>query len=120
MPQHALKLSASQERRQAERRAIRFVAHIAEGAGKALPVKVLNISRTGFMAETGVVLKRGARIAFAAPNGETFSAIVRWAQDGRIGCAFATELGWEDLLGLGLEELDSDELPRPARRKPGR
>ena len=114
---NALKISAHEERRQAERRPIRFVAHVAEGSGRARPVQVLNISRDGFMAECALPLKRGAVISFAAPNGESFSAVIRWARDGRIGCRFAMPLEWEDLVGLGLDELDSDDIPA-APRKP--
>ena len=117
--QSALKISANAERRQAERRPIRFVAHVAEGSGRARPVQVVNVSRNGFMAECELVPKRGTVISFAAPNGESFSAVVRWARDGRIGCAFAVPLEWEDLVGLGLDELDSDDMPA-APRKPKR
>ena len=116
MAQHALKMV---ERRQGERTPIRFVAHVAEASGRARPVQVLNISREGFMARCDLPLKRGATIGFTAPNGETFSATIRWAQDGRIGCRFATPLEWEDVLGLGLDELDPDALPA-APRKPKR
>ena len=111
---HAIKPSANPDRRQGERRAIRFVAEIADGPGRALSVRVLNISRGGFMAECEGGLKLRSVISFAAPNGETFPAKVRWVKDGRIGCEFVNPLEWEDVLGLGLEELDSGELPPAA------
>ena len=57
MAQQALKMV---ERRQGERTPIRFIAHVAEGSGRARPVRVLNISREGFMAECELAPKRGA------------------------------------------------------------
>ena len=113
MSQHAFDPSAAQDRRQGERLPIRFVAQVAEGAGPAIAVQVLNLSRTGFMASCHGGPHAGAAISFAAPNGETLPATVQWAREGRIGCRFATELSWEDVLGLGLDELDSEELPEP-------
>ena len=91
-----------------------FLPSVAAGDKPWKPVSDL-----GFMAECDLAPKRGAVISFAAPNGESFSAVIRWARDGRIGCRFATPLEWEDLVGLGLDELDSDEVPA-APRKPKR
>lgn len=106
--------SQGHDRRGGERLPIRFVADIEDGSGCAVAVQVMNVSRQGFMADCGGSLPTGSTITFTAPNAETFRARVQWARDGRIGCLFEEELDWEDLLGLGLEELGSDDVPGPA------
>ena len=103
------------DRRDTDRLPICFTATIDDGAGRAVPVKVMNLSRRGFMAHCEAPLQIGAEAVFTAPNGETVAAQVRWALEGHIGCAFRDELGWEDVLGLGLEELSAGDVPEPQR-----
>ena len=103
------------ERRDVDRLPIRFTAKLDDGSGRSVPVTVMNLSRCGFMAHCETPLPIGSDATFTAPNGETFLAQVRWALEGHIGCAFHEELGWEDVLGLGLEELSAGDIPGPQR-----
>lgn len=95
--------------REVDRLGVRFTANVEAGPRGLVPVQVMNVSRRGFMALCDTPLPVGALITFTAPSGESFTAQIRWALDGRIGCRFEAELGWEDVLGLGIEELGLGE-----------
>ncbi|HEY0625554.1 MAG TPA: PilZ domain-containing protein [Allosphingosinicella sp.] len=111
---HARKFeTVAGNRRDSDRLSIRFTANVADGEGGQVAVRVINLSRQGFMADCDAGLPVGTITTFTAPNGETFSAELRWAEHGRIGCRFEQELSWEDVLGLGLEELNAGEVPGP-------
>ena len=112
---HDFASASHSERRDVDRLPICFTAELEDGSGRSVAVRVMNLSRCGFMAHCETPLPIGAATTFTAPNGERFAAQVRWALEGHIGCAFLEELGWEDVLGLGLEELSAGDVPEPQR-----
>jgi len=51
--------------------------------------RVLNLSESGFMAETTAAFDVGARVWLIIPGRERASAIVRWTAGQRLGAEFA-------------------------------
>jgi len=61
----------------------------------------LNISATGFMAETSAEYEVGARVWLLLPGRERASAVIRWTAAGRLGGEFAEPLSEEALAQIG-------------------
>ena len=59
--------------------------------------RVLNLSETGFMAETGELFEVGARVWLMLPGRDRANAVVRWVAAGKIGAEFAEPLPPEAL-----------------------
>lgn len=62
-----------------------FSSHFAEG-----DLHVVNISRLGLMARTQATLGKSERLIIQLPLCGKIEAMVRWAEDGRIGTEFLT------------------------------
>jgi hypothetical protein len=73
--------------------------------GESVIARVLNISRSGFMVESGLAVEVGDSIQVSIPDLGTFSAFVRWTRDGTIG------------LALSDDELEISKSGRPIRSK---
>ena len=80
------------DRRAAPRRAVEVEARLRELGTTGTEARVLNISETGFMAETDGDFEVGARVWLMVPGRERANAVVRWSAAGRIGAEFAEPL----------------------------
>jgi hypothetical protein len=60
---------------------------ILDEDGRPVPVKIVNITIYGFMAETAAAVSPGELIGLALPD-ETMTAEVRWADGRRFGAQF--------------------------------
>jgi hypothetical protein len=63
-------------------------AKLREPAGSSWPVKLIDLSRSGFRASWHYSLKAGDRVWLKIGDMQALSAIVRWSRDFEIGCAF--------------------------------
>jgi len=91
--------SAVADRRRADRAPVEVEARVRELGDEGCDARVLNISDTGFMAETHQDFAVGARIWLIMPGRERANALVRWSDGDRIGAEFAQPIDAADLLG---------------------
>ena len=86
------------ERRRAEREPVEVDARLRELGSEGSEARVLNISATGFMAETAAEFAVGARVWLILPGRERANAVVRWIEGDRIGAEFAEPIDTAGLL----------------------
>lgn len=85
------------DRRAAPRRPVEVEARLRELGTTGTEARVLNISETGFMAETDGDFEVGARVWLMVPGRDRANAVVRWCAAGKIGAEFAEPLSPEVL-----------------------
>jgi len=68
-----------------------------ELGASGVEARVLNISETGFMAETDAHFEVGSRVWLILPGRERASAVVKWIAGDRLGAEFAEPLSLEDM-----------------------
>jgi hypothetical protein len=78
--------------RSAERRIVNLAARLRDPGATIVDAEVRDLSTDGFMAETSLSLETGATIWLKLPGLEPQNSRVAWAEDGKIGCQFATPL----------------------------
>jgi len=86
------------DRRRAARAPVEVDARVRELGSEGCEAKVLNISATGFMAETAAEFEIGARVWLILPGRERANAVVRWCEKDRIGAEFAEPIETPGLL----------------------
>lgn len=77
------------DRRRAERLPVDLDAKLRELGNTGSEARVLNLSDTGFMAETVEEFAVGARVWLMLPGRDRANAVVRWVEAGRIGAEFS-------------------------------
>ena len=85
------------ERRRGTRFTVELDARVRELGDEGAEAKVLNISETGFMAETQTEFEVGSRIWLILPGRERANAVVRWTAGDKIGAEFAEPLILDEL-----------------------
>lgn len=90
------------ERRLKPRAPVDLEGHVREMGTTGTEARLLNISPTGFMAETAAEYEVGARVWLILPGRERASAIVRWTAAGKLGAEFAEPLSDEALGQIGV------------------
>lgn len=88
----------SDERRVASRIPVEIDARVRELGDSGTEARILNISETGFMAESAGQFEVGARVWLILPGRERANAVVKWIAGDRIGAEFAEPLAIGDLL----------------------
>ena len=88
----------SDERRVASRIPVEIDARVRELGDSGTEARILNISETGFMAESAGQFDVGARVWLILPGRERANAVVKWIAGDRIGAEFAEPLAIGDLL----------------------
>lgn len=91
------------ERRRDERIPVEMEAKVRELGMEGSEARVINLSESGFMAETPASFEVGARIWLILPGRDRASAIIRWTAGDRLGAEFAEPISVE-----GLKETDLD------------
>ena len=86
------------ERRRAAREPVAVDARVRELGSEGCGARLLNISATGFMAETAEDFEVGARVWLILPGRERANAVVRWCAGDRIGAEFAEPIDTEGVL----------------------
>jgi len=77
------------ERRRSARMPVELEAKMRELGSNGVEAKLLNISETGFMAETDAHFEVGSRVWLMLPGRERANAVVRWTAGDKIGAEFA-------------------------------
>lgn len=88
------------DRRRAARFAVEIEARVRELGETGIEARIVNISRTGFMAETDGRFEVGARVWLMLPNRERANAMVKWTAGEKLGAEFAEPISLE---GLGAQ-----------------
>lgn len=86
------------DRRVAPRLPVDIDATVRELGATGNEARVINISETGFMAETTAEFEIGARIWLLLPGRERANAVVRWTAPGKLGAEFAEPVQPEQLI----------------------
>lgn len=71
-------------------------AKMRELGENGVDAKVLNISETGFMAESEGRFEVGSRIWLMLPGRERANAVIKWTAGDKIGAEFADRISVED------------------------
>ena len=85
------------ERRRETRLPVELEARLRELGANGVEARVLNISESGFMAETDGAFEVGARVWLMLPGRDRANAVVKWVAGDRIGAEFSEPLPLEDL-----------------------
>ncbi|MEO8618462.1 MAG: PilZ domain-containing protein [Sphingomicrobium sp.] len=86
---HLVKADDDSDRRRAPRVDVKIDARVRELGTEGAEARILNLSDTGFMAESTAAFDVGARIWLLLPGRERAAAIVRWTAGNRLGAEFA-------------------------------
>ena len=85
------------ERRRASRLPVELDARVRELGTEGVEARVLNISESGFMAETEGEFEVGSRVWLMLAGRNRVNAVVKWVAGDRIGAEFAEPMPLEDL-----------------------
>lgn len=72
----------------AYRRGVSIPAALLLRDDRVLEITVRNLSPRGFMGQCGAPLEEGDRIGIDLPGYGIAPAVVRWSEDGEVGCQF--------------------------------
>ena len=89
------------ERRRVSRFPVELDARVRELGANGVEARVLNISESGFMAETDAEFEIGSRIWLMLPGRGRATAVVKWVAGEKIGAEFAEPLSLEGLRAGG-------------------
>jgi hypothetical protein len=85
------------DRRSAPRLPVEIEAKMRELGESGVDAMVLNISRSGFMAESEARFDVGTRVWLMLPGRERANAVVKWTAGDKIGAEFSEPISIEDL-----------------------
>lgn len=85
------------DRRSAPRLPVEIEAKMRELGESGVDARVLNISRSGFMAESEGRFDVGTRVWLMLPGRERANAVVKWTAGDKIGAEFSEPISIEDL-----------------------
>lgn len=104
---------AGEDQRSAPRRQLRLeTSGFVAGAGEA-NVTIHNISSTGLLLETGLVLTEREQLALDLPEAGVVSATVVWRSERLYGCSFADAIGPAALAAAQLQGFAPGTTARP-------
>ena len=89
----------SSERRRAARLPVELDATVRELGENGLEARILNISKTGFMAQSEGRFEVGSRVWLMLQGRERANAVVKWTAGDRLGAEFAEPISLDDLPG---------------------
>jgi len=87
------------DRRRASRLPVEIGARLRELGNEGCEARVVNISETGFMAETDGEFEVGTRVWLILPGRERANAVVKWTAGIKMGAEFAEPITLEGLKG---------------------
>jgi hypothetical protein len=85
------------DRRRASRLAIEMDATVRELGANGIEARILNISESGFMAQSDGSFDVGARVWLMLPGRGRANAVVRWIAGDKLGAEFAEPISLDDL-----------------------
>ena len=83
------------DRRRAFRLPVELEAKVRELGATGVEARVLNISESGFMAESDGRFEVGSRIWLMLPGRERANAVVKWTAGDKLGAEFAERISLE-------------------------
>lgn len=90
-------ISDPSDRRRASRLPVDIDARVRELGNEGCEAHIINVSETGFMAETDGEFEVGTRVWLILPGRERANALVRWTAGKKIGAEFAEPISLEGL-----------------------
>ncbi len=97
-------LTANDENRRALRKAVRMRAHLRDRGQTKFEIDVVDLSQSGFRAETSFTLWPGTVVWLTLPGLAGLEAVVAWRDKFKYGCAFQKPLHpavFEHIIALG-------------------
>jgi hypothetical protein len=85
------------DRRRSSRRTVEVEARMRELGETGIDARVINISETGFMAESDGSFEVGSRVWLMLPGRERANAVVKWTAGAKLGAEFAEPISLEGL-----------------------
>ncbi len=83
---------ASDDHRRALRKPVKMRAHLRDRGTTRFEIEVVDLSMTGFRAETGFTLWPGTTVWLTLPGLAALESVVAWRDRVRYGCAFRKPL----------------------------
>ncbi|MEO5641348.1 MAG: PilZ domain-containing protein [Sphingomicrobium sp.] len=77
------------ERRQSDRLPVAIEARVRPLGEESSEARILNLSETGFMAQTSTVYEVGSRLWLFLPGRARANAVVRWIAGDKLGAEFS-------------------------------
>ncbi len=77
------------DRRRGSRLSVEIDARVRELGNEGCEARVVNISETGFMAETDGEFEVGTRVWLILPGRDRANALVKWTAGNKMGAEFA-------------------------------
>ena len=85
------------DRRSSPRLPAELDVTMRELGASGVEARVLNISESGFMAQTEAHFEVGSRVWLILPGRDRANAVVKWTAGDRLGAEFAEPVSLEDL-----------------------
>ena len=85
------------ERRRFSRHPVELEARVRELGATGIDARILNISESGFMAQSDGRFEVGSRVWLMLPGRERANAVVKWTAGDKLGAEFAEAISIEDL-----------------------
>jgi hypothetical protein len=85
------------DRRRSSRRTVEVEARMRELGEMGIDARIINISETGFMAESDGSFEVGSRVWLMLPGRERANAVVKWTAGAKLGAEFAEPISLEGL-----------------------
>ena len=85
------------DRRRAERHSVELDAKMRELGESGVEARVLNISASGFMAESDGSFEVGSRVWLMLPGRDRANAVVKWTAGDKLGAEFAEPISLDGL-----------------------
>jgi hypothetical protein len=86
------------DRRRSPRLPIELDVKMRELGANGVEARVVNISETGFMAESDGRFEVGSRVWLILPGRDRASALVKWTAGDKLGAEFAEPISLEGIL----------------------
>lgn len=85
------------ERRRFSRHPVDLEARVRELGETGIDARILNISESGFMAESDGRFEVGSRVWLMLPGRERANAVVKWTAGDKLGAEFAEPISIEGI-----------------------
>ena len=85
------------DRRRSSRYAVELEAKMRELGSTGIDARLLNISETGFMAQSDGSFEVGSRVWLILPGRARANAVVKWTAGDKLGAEFAEAISLEGL-----------------------
>jgi len=86
-----------EERRRHSRHGVELDARVRELGAEGVEARILNISESGFMAETDGHFEVGSRVWLMLPGRGRANAVIKWIAGEKIGAEFSAPISLDEL-----------------------